>query len=77
MTIEISKETEQYLEAYLVQEGFRKEAMSEVVEETLEVFLFKQMLDTTARRNADLKPVQADALVKHVIKEDRQTQRQP
>lgn len=75
MTIEISKETEQYLEAYLLQEGLRKEAMSEVVEEALEVVFFKQMLDASARRNANLEPQHAEALVEHVIKEDRQKQR--
>jgi hypothetical protein len=72
MTITISKETQQYLEAYLLQQGLDKEAMSDVVEEALEDFLFKRMLDTSAKRNADLSSEEAEALVEQVVTQDRQ-----
>ncbi len=75
MTIELSKETEQYLEAYLVEQGLKKDAMSGVVEEAIEDFLFKRMLDGAAKRNADLDPETAEDLIEGVIKEDRQKQR--
>ena len=75
MTIELSKETEQYLEAYLIEQGLQKDAMSNVVEEALEDFLFKRMLDSAAKRNADLDLQAAESLIQEVIKEDRQNQR--
>jgi phosphoribosyl-ATP pyrophosphohydrolase len=75
MTIELSKETEAYLEAYLAQQGLQKEAMSKVAEEAIETFLFRQMLDKAGRRNADLNTEEAEALVRDVIAEDRKQQR--
>ena len=76
MTIELSKETEQSLEAYLAQQGLKKEAMSEVVEEAIETFLFKQMMNAAHKRNAHLDPEETEAMIEQVIKEDRQKQRQ-
>jgi hypothetical protein len=75
MTIEISKETQAQLEAYLVQQGLKKEAMSEVAEEAIETFLFRQMLDKTGKRNGDLSPEEAEALAEDVVAEDRKKQR--
>jgi phosphoribosyl-ATP pyrophosphohydrolase len=75
MTIELSKETEAYLEAYLVQEGLKKEAMSKVAEEAIETFLFRQMLDRAGKRNADLSPEEAETLAEDVVAEDRIKQR--
>lgn len=74
MTIELSKETEAYLEAYLVQQGLKKEAMSKVAEEATETFLFRQMLDKTSKRNADLNSEQAEILAEDVVAEDRKKQ---
>ncbi len=67
MTIELSKETE----AYLLQRGLKKEAMSEVAEEAIETFLFRQMLDKTGKRNADLSPEEAERLAEDVVAKDR------
>lgn len=75
MTIEISKETQAQLEAYLIQQGLKKEAMSKVAEEAIETFLFRQMLDKIGERNADLSPEEAEALAKSVVAEDRKKQR--
>lgn len=75
MTIELSKETQKYLEDYLIQEGLKKDAMPDVVEEAIESFLFKQMLYKSGKRNADLSPDAAESLMERVIQEDRQKQR--
>ena len=62
MTIELSKETEQSLQVYLAQKGLKAEAMSEVVDEAVETFLFRQMFKGAHERNAgvDLDKAQAD-----------------
>jgi hypothetical protein len=75
MTIEISKEIQAQLEAYLFQQGLKKEAMSQVAEEAIETFLFRQMLDKTGKRNADLSPAEAEAVAEDVVAEDRKNQR--
>ena len=75
MTIQLSKETEQSLETYLVESGLDKAAMSDVVEEAIENFLFRQMMQTAHKRNAHLDPEATEATIEQTIKEDRQKQR--
>lgn len=75
MTIELSKETEQSLEAYLVSKGLDEGAMSEVIEEAIENFLFRQMMRNAYERNAHLDPEATEAMIERTIKEDRQKQR--
>ena len=76
MTIQLSKETEQSLEAYLVERGLDKGAMSEVVEEAIETFLFRQMMNAAHKRNAHLDPEATERMIEQTIKEDRK-QRNP
>ncbi len=76
MTIELSKETEQYLEAYRVEHGLKKDDMFEIVEEAIETFLFKQMMRTAQKRNAQLDTEETEAMIEQTIKEDRKKQRQ-
>lgn len=75
MTIELSKETEQSLEVYLAEQGLRKEAMSEVVEEAIETFLLRQSLHEVHQRNAHLDPEEVEMLVENAVREHRQSQR--
>ena len=74
MTIELSKETVQSLKAYLTQRGLHKEAMSDVVEEAVEDFLFRQSLLEAHERNAQLDPDEVETLVESAVKEYRQNQ---
>ena len=75
MTIQLSKETEQSLETYLSESGLDKAGMSEVVEEAIETFLFRQMMQRAQKRNAHLDPEATEAMIEQTIKEDRQNQR--
>jgi len=75
MTIELSKETEQYLQEYLLREGLQPDAASNIVNTALEDFLFREMLRQAHERNKDLNPEEAEALIADVIKEDRAKQR--
>ena len=75
MTIELSKETEQSLETYLVERGLGKAAMSDVVEEAIETFLFRQMMQSAHKRNAHLNPEATEAVIEQTVKGDRQKQR--
>ena len=75
MTIEISKETEQSLQTYLVESGLDKTAMSDVVEEAIENFLFRQMMQNAHKRNLHLDPEATETMIERTIKEDRQKQR--
>ncbi len=75
MTIELSKETEQSLEAYLTERGLQKEAMSEVAEEAIADFLFRQALQEAHQRNAHLDPEEIEAMVEDVVREHRRSQR--
>ena len=74
MTIELSKETEQSLEAYLAQKGLKKDAMTEVVEEAVEDFLFRQSLHEAHERNAQLDPEVVEATVEDAVRDYRQNQ---
>ena len=74
MVVELSKETEQSLEAYLTQKGLKKDAMSEVVEEVIETFLFKQMLKASHERNAHLDPEEVEAMVEEEVRQHRREQ---
>lgn len=49
--------------------------MSEVVEEAIETFLYKQMMRSAHQRNAQLDPDEAEAMIEQTIKDDRQKQR--
>lgn len=71
MTIELSKETEQSLQAYLAQQGLKEEAMSDVVEEAIETFLFKQMFKEAHQQNAHLDPEETEALIEEAIDDYR------
>ena len=75
MTIELSKETEQSLETYLLESGLDKAAMSDVIEEAIENFLFRQMMRNAHERNAHLDPEATEVMIERTIKEDRQKQR--
>jgi len=72
MTIEISKETEQSLEAFTTQQDLSKEAMSEVEEEAIEDYLFRQMMSPNHKRNAQLDPEDVDTLVENEIRQHHQ-----
>ena len=72
MTIEISKETEQSLEAFMAQQGLSKDAISDVVEEAIEDYLFRQMMSANHKRNAHLDPDEVDNLVENEIRQHRQ-----
>lgn len=74
MTIELSKETEQSLQAYLVQKGLAEDAMSEVVDEAVETFLFRQMFREAHERNAGIDPEQAQADIEEAIDDYRRNQ---
>lgn len=56
MTVELSKETEASLEAYLAEKGLRKDAMPDVIEAAIEDFLFRQAFQGSHERNAHLEP---------------------
>ena len=75
MTVELSKEAEASLEAYLAEKGLRKDAMPGVVEEAIEDFLFRQTLADAHRRNADLEPEEAEAVAEEAVRNYRQSQR--
>lgn len=72
MTIELSKEIEQSLEAYLAEKGLERDAMSEVVEEAVETFLFRQTFKEAHTRNAHLDPEEVEALVEDEVRKHRQ-----
>ena len=74
MTVELSKEIEQSLEAYLAEKGLQKNAMPGVVEKAIEDFLFRQMLGDAHRRNADLNPVETEAIAEEAVRDYRQSQ---
>ena len=74
MTIELSKETEQSLKAYLAQKGLQKAAMVDVVEEAVEDFLFRQSLQEAHERNIQLDPEEVETLVENAVMEHRRNQ---
>ncbi len=74
MTIELSEETEQSLEAYLAQKGLKREALADVVEEAVEEFLFRQSLQEAHERNAHLDPEEVETIVEDAVREHRQSQ---
>ena len=74
MTVELSKETEQSLEACLVEKGLRKNAMPGGVEEAIEDFLFRQALQRAHGRNARLEPEDVEATVEDAVRDYRQSQ---
>ena len=74
MTVELSKETEASLEAYLTGKGLRKDAMPGVVEEAIEDFLFRQALQQAHGRNARLEPEEVEATVEDAVRDYRQGQ---
>ena len=74
MTVELSKETQQSLEAYLAEKGLQKNAMPGVVEEAIEDFLFRQALRGAHGRNARLEPGEVEATVEDVVRDYRQGQ---
>lgn len=76
MTIELSKETEQSLEAYLARKGLAKEAMSDVVEEAIEAFLFRQTFREAHERNADLGSEEVEAMAEEAVRKHRRDQHQ-
>ena len=71
MTIEISKETEQSLETYLLESGLDKAAMSDVVEEAIENFLFRQMMRNAHERFAHLDPEATETRIEAAVREHR------
>ena len=75
MTVELSKETEQSLEDYLASKGLDKGAMSEVVEEAIDTFLFRQALRDSHQRNAHLEPEEVEAIVEEAVREHRRSKR--
>ena len=75
MTIEISRETEQSLETYLIESGLDKADIPDVVEEAIENFLFRQMMQNAHKRNLHLDPEATEAMIERTIKEVRQKQR--
>ena len=74
MTVELSKEIEQSLEAYLAEKGLQKNAMPGVVEEAIEDFLFRQALRGAHGRNTRLEPEEVEATVEDAVRDYRQGQ---
>ena len=74
MTIELSKETRQSLQAYLAERGLAEEAMSEVVDEAVETFLFRQMFREAHERNAEVDPEKAEVAIEEAARDYRRGQ---
>ena len=74
MTIELSKETQTSLEAYLAEKGLQREMISDVAEEAIADFLFRQSLQEAHRRNAHLEPEEVEATVEAALREHRYNQ---
>ena len=74
MTIELNKETEQSLQAYLAQKGLKDDAMSKVVNEAVETFLFRQMFSEAHERNAGVDLDQAQADIEDAVDDYRRNQ---
>ena len=83
MKIELSKETEQYLKDYLREQGLAADgnsdaistAMNSVVQEAIEGYLFRHMVQNAHKRNKDLDVAETEKLIEEVIREDRKKQR--
>ena len=74
MTIELSKETQQSLQAYLAQKGLDDDAMSAVVDEAIETFLFRQMFREAHERNAQVNVDEAQADIEDAVDTYRRNQ---
>lgn len=74
MTIELSEETKQSLRAYLAARGLADDAMSDVVNEAVETFLFRQMFREAHERNAGVDADEAEATIENAIGEYRDQQ---
>lgn len=74
MTIELSEELEQSLQAYLADRGLTEAAMTDVVEEAVETFLFQQTLKEAHERNAHISPEEAEAAIEQAVREYRRNQ---
>lgn len=74
MTIELSEEIEKSLQAYLAQQGLEADAMSNVVEEAVETFLFRQMFKEAHERNAGVDPEKAQADIEGAVDDYRSHQ---
>lgn len=74
MTIELSEETRQSLQAYLAARGLTEDAISDVVNEAVETFLFRQMFREAHEHNAGVDVNEAEASVEDAIREYRDKQ---
>ena len=74
MTITLSKETEQSLENYLVYQGLNKEALSSIVEEAIETFLFRQRFQHVHQNNQHLSLDDVENMVEEAVRGHRQKQ---
>ncbi|CAN5896343.1 hypothetical protein BH24DEI2_BH24DEI2_22930 [soil metagenome] len=74
MTIELSKETQQSLQAYLAERGLAEEAMSDVVDEAVETFLFRQVFREAHECNAEVDPENAEAAIEEAVRDYRRGQ---
>ncbi len=74
MTIELSEETKQSLQAYLAAKGLADDAMSDIVNEAVETFLFRHMFREAHEHNAGVDVDEAEASIEDAIREYRDKQ---
>lgn len=72
MTFELSKETEQSLQAYIAQKGL-KNAAAKLVDEAVETFLFRQMFSEAHEQNANVDIEKARADIEDAVNDYRRT----
>ena len=68
MTVELSKEAENALNSYLSEQGLAQDAAPNIIEETLETFLFRQVLRQGHTFNKDLTPEEAESLAEEAVR---------